>query len=112
MRHDLAERVLVTGGSGFLGSHLCERLLADGAEVLCVDNFFTGTRRNIEHLLQPVVRRLGWRTEFSFERYQRWVATRRDMRIAESRAIPPLGHFYLIRFTKTEAGRLNAEAAA
>jgi UDP-glucuronate decarboxylase len=52
MRHDLAERVLVTGGSGFLGSHLCERLLSDGAEVLCVDNFFTGTRRNIEHLLQ------------------------------------------------------------
>jgi UDP-glucuronate decarboxylase len=51
MRRDLAEGVLVTGGSGFLGSHLCERLLADGAEVLCVDNFFTGTRRNVEHLL-------------------------------------------------------------
>jgi UDP-glucuronate decarboxylase len=51
MRYDLAERVLVTGGSGFLGSHLCDRLLAEGAEVLCVDNFFTGTRRNIEHLL-------------------------------------------------------------
>ena len=51
MRYDLAERVLVTGGSGFLGSHLCDRLLADGAEVLCVDNFFTGTRRNVEHLL-------------------------------------------------------------
>jgi UDP-glucuronate decarboxylase len=44
-------RVLVTGGAGFLGSHLCERLLADGAEVLCVDNFCTGARRNIEHLL-------------------------------------------------------------
>jgi UDP-glucuronate decarboxylase len=51
MRRSLAERILVTGGSGFLGSHLCDRLLADGAEVLCVDNFFTGTRRNIEHLL-------------------------------------------------------------
>lgn len=47
----LQERILVTGGSGFLGSHLCERLLADGAEVLCLDNFFTGARRNIEHLL-------------------------------------------------------------
>jgi len=44
-------RVLVTGGAGFLGSHLCERLLADDAEVLCVDNFFTGSRANIEHLL-------------------------------------------------------------
>jgi len=46
-----ARRVLVTGGAGFLGSHLCERLLGDGAEVLCVDNFYTGTRRNIEPLL-------------------------------------------------------------
>jgi len=45
------KRVLVTGGAGFLGSHLCERLLADGHEVLCVDNLFTGTRRNIRHLL-------------------------------------------------------------
>jgi len=47
----LEKRILVTGGAGFLGSHLCERLLADGAIVICVDNFFTGPRRNIEHLL-------------------------------------------------------------
>ena len=45
------KRVLVTGGAGFLGSHLCERLLAEGANVICVDNFFSGTRSNIEHLL-------------------------------------------------------------
>jgi nucleoside-diphosphate-sugar epimerase len=44
-------RVLVTGGAGFLGSHLRERLLAEGAVVLCVDNFFTGARRHIEHLI-------------------------------------------------------------
>jgi UDP-glucuronate decarboxylase len=44
-------RILVTGGSGFLGSHLCERLLSDGHEVVCLDNFFTGTRVNVEHLL-------------------------------------------------------------
>ena len=50
-RYSLKKRVLVTGGAGFLGSHLCERLLHDGCEVLCVDNFFTGARRNIEHLL-------------------------------------------------------------
>jgi UDP-glucuronate decarboxylase len=43
--------VLVTGGAGFLGSHLCERLLADGHDVLCVDNYFTGRRANIAHLL-------------------------------------------------------------
>ena len=47
----LQQRILVTGGSGFLGSHLCERLLEKGAEVICLDNFFTGVRRNIEHLL-------------------------------------------------------------
>jgi len=44
-------RVLVSGGAGFLGSHLCERLLKEGHDVLCVDNFYTGTRRNIAHLL-------------------------------------------------------------
>ncbi|WP_183024813.1 UDP-glucuronic acid decarboxylase family protein [Variovorax sp. UMC13] len=45
-------RVLVTGGAGFLGSHLCGRLLAQGHDVLCVDNFFTGVRQNIAHLLE------------------------------------------------------------
>jgi len=45
------KRVLVTGGAGFLGSHLCERLLKDGADVLCVDNYFTGRKDNIAHLL-------------------------------------------------------------
>ncbi|NVO12689.1 MAG: SDR family oxidoreductase [Rhodoplanes sp.] len=43
--------VLVTGGAGFLGSHLCDRLVAAGHEVLCIDNFYTGTRRNVAHLL-------------------------------------------------------------
>jgi len=50
--HDLvAKRVLVTGGAGFIGSHLCARLLAEGREVLCVDNFYTGRRANVAHLL-------------------------------------------------------------
>ena len=47
----LEKRVLVTGGAGFLGSHLCARLIDQGAQVLCVDNFFTGARRNVESLL-------------------------------------------------------------
>jgi UDP-glucuronate decarboxylase len=47
----LRKRVLVTGGAGFLGSFLCERLLAEGCDVICVDNFYTGTKRNIIHLL-------------------------------------------------------------
>src|ERR1043166_2432925 len=44
-------RILVTGGAGFIGSHLCDRLIADGQEVICLDNFFTGRRENIRHLL-------------------------------------------------------------
>jgi UDP-glucuronate decarboxylase len=47
----LRKRILVTGGAGFLGSHLCERLVGEGHDVLCLDNFFTGTKDNIEHLL-------------------------------------------------------------
>lgn len=48
----MADRILVAGGAGFLGSHLCERLLAEGNEVLCVDNFYTGRRENVSHLLE------------------------------------------------------------
>jgi UDP-glucuronate decarboxylase len=51
IRKKSESRILVTGGAGFLGSHLCEKLLHFGHEVLCADNFFTGSRRNIEHLL-------------------------------------------------------------
>jgi UDP-glucuronate decarboxylase len=47
----MSKRVLITGGAGFLGSHLCERLLAAGQEVICLDNYFTGRRSNVEHLL-------------------------------------------------------------
>jgi UDP-glucuronate decarboxylase len=50
MKAVMKKRVLVTGGSGFIGSHLCEQLLNQGHEVLCVDNFFTGPWRNVEHL--------------------------------------------------------------
>ena len=46
------KRVLVTGGAGFIGSHLCERLLAEGHDVLCVDNYFTGSKDNVAHLVQ------------------------------------------------------------
>ena len=47
----LQRRILITGGAGFIGSFLCEAMLSEGCEILCVDNFYTGTRRNIEHLM-------------------------------------------------------------
>jgi UDP-glucuronate decarboxylase len=46
------KRILVTGGAGFIGSHLCEKLLKDGNEVICLDNFFTGRKENIAHLAE------------------------------------------------------------
>ena len=45
------KRILITGGAGFLGSHLCERLLKEGNEIFCLDNFFTGTKENVAHLV-------------------------------------------------------------
>ncbi len=51
MNDDQSKRILVTGGAGFLGSHLCDRLLTAGHDVLCVDNFFTGSKANVSHLL-------------------------------------------------------------
>jgi UDP-glucuronate decarboxylase len=50
-KYSIRKRVMVTGGAGFIGSHLCDRLLADGNDVLCVDNFFTGTKDNVAHLI-------------------------------------------------------------
>ena len=51
MKYHFEKRILVTGGAGFLGSHLCERLVEYGHAVLCLDNFFTGNKKNIYHLL-------------------------------------------------------------
>ena len=48
----MKKRILITGGAGFIGSHLCEKLLNEGNEVICVDNFFTGSKQNIIHLLE------------------------------------------------------------
>ena len=48
----MSKRILITGGAGFIGSHLCEKLLKEGNEVLSVDNYFTGRKKNIQHLLK------------------------------------------------------------
>ncbi|HEY4102820.1 MAG TPA: NAD-dependent epimerase/dehydratase family protein, partial [Polyangiaceae bacterium] len=47
----MSNKILVTGGAGFIGSHLCERLISGGHDVLCVDNYFTGTKKNVAGLL-------------------------------------------------------------
>ena len=51
MNNPVKKRVLVTGGAGFLGSHLCDRLLAEDCDVICMDNYFTGTKQNVSHLV-------------------------------------------------------------
>src|SRR6267378_4613201 len=79
------------------------RVLKPGGEIVLVSRVGAdaGLRRVIEHGFAPAARKLGWRTEFSFERYLRWAARTDGIVLTERRAMPPLGHFSLIRFTKT-----------
>jgi phosphatidylethanolamine/phosphatidyl-N-methylethanolamine N-methyltransferase len=81
------------------------RVLKPGGEIVLVSRIGAeaGLRRSLEHWFQPAARKLGWRTEFSFARYARWAARTSDMRLIERRAMPPFGHFNLIRFGKDGA---------
>jgi phosphatidylethanolamine/phosphatidyl-N-methylethanolamine N-methyltransferase len=78
------------------------RVVKPGGEIILVSRVGAeaGLRRTLEHWFQPAVRKLGWRTEFSFERYAKWLDRTDGVRLVERRAMPPLGHFSLIRFTK------------
>jgi phosphatidylethanolamine/phosphatidyl-N-methylethanolamine N-methyltransferase len=78
------------------------RVLKPGGEIVLVSRVGAeaGLRRSLERWFAPAARKLGWRTEFSFERYARWAAQHPGMRLVERRAMPPLGHFSLIRFAK------------
>src|SRR5215467_8928035 len=78
-------RVLKPGGQIILASRV-------GAEL--------GLRKSLEKWFAPEARKLGWRTEFAFQRYSRWANGKEDMQLVERRAMPPFGHFSLIRFTK------------
>ncbi len=80
------------------------RTVRPGGEIVILSRIGAegGVRKVIERLLQPVVRRLGWRTEFPWERFAHWTERRDDVRLVERRAIPPLGHFSLVRFEKPE----------
>lgn len=81
------------------------RVVRPGGEIVILSRVgaASGPRRLVEHLLQPVVRRLGWRTEFPWERFGRWIGQHADLRLMERRAMPPFGHFSLIRVRKAEA---------
>jgi phosphatidylethanolamine/phosphatidyl-N-methylethanolamine N-methyltransferase len=80
------------------------RVLKPGGEIVLVSRVGAeaGLRRALEHWFAPAARKLGWRTEFSWERYALWAERTKDMQLVERRAMPPLGHFSLIRFAKAE----------
>ena len=89
------------------------RVLKPGGEIVLVSRVGAeaGLRRSLEHWFQPAARKLGWRTEFSFERYARWAERTSGMRLVERRAMPPFSHFSLIRFSK-EGGTNRARDAS
>ena len=73
------------------------RVLKPGGEIVLLSRVGAeaGLRRALEHLFAPVARRLGWRTEFAWERYERWAERPHGVRLVERRPMPPLGHFSL-----------------
>jgi phosphatidylethanolamine/phosphatidyl-N-methylethanolamine N-methyltransferase len=81
------------------------RVLRPGGEIILLSRVSAdaGMRRFIEQQLQPVVRRLGWRSEFAWSRYAGWAARTSGIELIERRPVPPLGHFSLIRFRKVES---------
>ena len=92
------------------------RVLRPGGEIVLVSRVGAeaGLRRALERWFAPAARKLGWRTEFSWERYAHWAERSQGMRLVERRAVPPFGHFSLIRFAKagaTTAARLDEQAA-
>ena len=91
------------------------RVLKPGGEIILVSRVGAeaGLRRSLERWFAPAARKLGWRTEFSFERYARWADQSPAMRLVERRPMPPLGHFSLIRFAKTSGtGDIHENTAA
>jgi phosphatidylethanolamine/phosphatidyl-N-methylethanolamine N-methyltransferase len=92
------------------------RVLRPGGEIVLVSRVGAeaGLRRALERWFAPAARKLGWRTEFSWERYEHWAGRSHGMRLVERRAMPPFGHFSLIRFAKagrTTTARVSEPAA-
>jgi phosphatidylethanolamine/phosphatidyl-N-methylethanolamine N-methyltransferase len=89
------------------------RVVRPGGEIILLSRVGAdaGLRRTLEHAFAPVARRLGWRTEFSWERYARWAKQADGVSLTERRPIAPLGHFCLIRFTKSAPRRAKSARA-
>jgi len=81
------------------------RVLRPGGQLILLSRVSAdaGMRKFIENRLQPVVRRLGWRTEFAWSRYAHWLSRSQSVELVERRPVPPLGHFWLIRFRKLQS---------
>jgi len=90
------------------------RVLKPGGEIILVSRVGAelGLRKSLERWFAPAARKLGWRTEFPFERYTAWVERNGSVYLTERRAVPPFGHFSLIRFGKTAAAVPDAMRAA
>ncbi len=88
-------------------------MLKPGGEIILINRIGAedGPRKTIEHLLMPVTQRLGWRSDFSWERFARWMERSEGMRLLERRPVPPLGHFSLIRFGKAATAGLERAGA-
>jgi phosphatidylethanolamine/phosphatidyl-N-methylethanolamine N-methyltransferase len=82
----------------------CARVLRPGGEIILLSRIGAddGLRHLVERLLQPIVLRLGWRAEFSWDRFAVWTERRPDVRLIDRRPMPPFGHFSLLRFVKCE----------
>ena len=89
------------------------RVLKPGGEIILCSRVGAeaGLRRALEKWFAPAARKLGWRTEFSFERYSRWAQRTPGMQLVERRAMPPFGHFSLIRFGKVAEGSAGAQSS-
>ena len=122
--HALASRTarLVVGSARSLLPRLSapERLAATGTvlkpggEIILVSRVGAeaGLRKSLERWFQPAARKLGWRTEFAWERYSEWTARTPQVALVERRAMPPFGHFSLIRFRKGDCDNARTAAAA
>ena len=86
------------------------RVLRPGGEIILVSRVGAeaGLRRSLEKWFAPATRKLGWRTQFAFERYEQWAARTEGLDLIERRAMPPFGHFSLIRFAK-HGGTVRAQ---